>query len=426
MSWFSFFYIERGFWQLFFWVFNYFVWNSYFQFLHQRWFGIHFSAGHLLNKKGFLSVLRMFWRWGYPVMLLVLMLQSWKSTGGAITLFILWLLVGSILSVSRQTRAGLLTPENITGRMKGLRRRLLKWLLLIPMAKPDKAPFKAVKGVSLELTSGMIGLLGPNGAGKTTVMRTLCGILDQSYGKIFINGHDTALHREELQGLIGYLPQEFGTYENMTAWEFLNYQGILKNIIDKPLREQRVQYVLESVHMWERRNHKIGAYSGGMKQRIGIAMILLHLPRILVVDEPTAGLDPRERIRFRNLLVELSRERIVVFSTHIIEDISSSCNQVAVMSDGHLRYWGEPRNMMSIANGKVWQVEVNPDEVKAMTQQFVVIYHMKQGQKVRLRCLSSVKPDDRALEVKAVLEDSYLWLLKEKKDIPTLNTKTEQ
>jgi ABC-type multidrug transport system ATPase subunit len=259
----------------------------------------------------------------------------------------------------------------------------------------------------------MIGLLGPNGAGKTTIMRILCGILDQSYGKIFINGFDTASHREELQGLIGYLPQEFGTYENMTAWDFLNYQAVLKNILDKTTREQRVRYVLEAVNMWERRNNKIGSYSGGMKQRIGIAMILLHLPRILVVDEPTAGLDPRERIRFRNLLVELSRERVVVFSTHIIEDISSSCNQVAVMARGSLRYWGQPRDMMSIADGKVWQIEVNPDEVEDMTKHFTVIHHMNQGDKVRLRCLSAEKPDARAVAVNAVLEDSYLWLLKE-------------
>jgi ABC-type multidrug transport system ATPase subunit len=326
---------------------------------------------------------------------------------------VLWVLVGAVVLVSKKTRVGQLKPEMIGGWFKGIRRRFVKWIMLFPFAKEAKEPFKAVKGVSLELTSGMIGLLGPNGAGKTTVMRTLCGILDQSYGKIFINDFDTAEYREELQGLIGYLPQEFGTYENMTAWEFLNYQAILKNIVVRETREERVRYVLESVHMWERRHSKIGAYSGGMKQRIGIAMILLHLPKILVVDEPTAGLDPRERIRFRNLLVELSRERVVVFSTHIIEDISSSCNQVAVMSKGALCYWGEPRNMVTIAGGKVWQVEVASHEVEEMTRRLTVTHHMNQGENVRLRCLSSEKPDERAVEVTAVLEDSYLWLLKE-------------
>ncbi|GAO31027.1 RND multidrug efflux transporter [Geofilum rubicundum JCM 15548] len=191
-SWFSFIYVETGFWQLFFWVLYYNVLSSYFNTWHQRWVRIQLPDRHILNNQRLLKYVRYTWRLGYPVMLLVLMLQSWESTGGAITLFVLWLITGTILYSSRKTRTGQLNPENITGRMKGLRRRLVKWLMVISLAKPSKPPFKAVKGVSIELTSGMIGLLGPNGAGKTTVMRTLCGILDQSYGKIFINGHDTS------------------------------------------------------------------------------------------------------------------------------------------------------------------------------------------------------------------------------------------
>jgi len=413
LSWFSMAYLDNGFWQLVFWIINYFVVAGYFEVLHLRWIKPRYSEKNIFNRRKFLTMVRWVWRIGYPLALLILMLQNWKSKGGAVTIIVLWVLVGSVVVVSKKTRAGELKPELIRGWFKGIRHRFVKGVMLFPFAKAAKEPFKAVKGVSLELSSGMIGLLGPNGAGKTTIMRTLCGILDQSYGKIFINGFDTAEYREELQGLIGYLPQEFGTYENMTAWEFLNYQAILKNIVDKKTRDERVRYVLESVNMWERRHSKIGAYSGGMKQRIGIAMILLHLPKILVVDEPTAGLDPRERIRFRNLLVELSRERVVVFSTHIIEDISSSCNQVAVMSRGALRYWGEPRNMVTLAAGKVWQIEVAAHEVEEMTRRLTVTHHMNQGENVRLRCLSSEKPDERAVEVTAVLEDSYLWLLKE-------------
>ena len=177
-------------------------------------------------------------------------------------------------------------------------------------------------------------------------MRIICGILEQSYGSIWINGLDTRIYREELQSLIGFLPQEFGTYENMSSWEFLDYQAILKGLTDNKLREERLEYVLKAVHMYERKDDKIGSFSGGMKQRIGIALILLHLPRILVVDEPTAGLDPRERIRFRNLLVELSKDRIVIFSTHIIEDISSSCSQVVVINKGELKYFGDPTDMV--------------------------------------------------------------------------------
>ena len=237
----------------------------------------------------------------------------------------------------------------------------------------------------------MFGLLGPNGAGKSTMMRTICGILEQSYGKIWINGVDTQEKREELQGLIGYLPQEFGTYENMPAEDFLDYQAILKGLTDKQLREERIEYVLKAVHMWEKRGDKIGSFSGGMKQRIGIAQILLHLPKILVVDEPTAGLDPRERIRFRNLLVELSRERIVIFSTHIIEDISSSCNQVAVINRGRVKYHGTPMDMVHLAKDMAWQFDLSVADFEKMENKQLVTHHMRQGDQIRVRFLSKTK-----------------------------------
>jgi len=218
--------------------------------------------------------------------------------------------------------------------------------------------------------------------------------------------------REELQGLIGYLPQEFGSYENMTADEYLNYQAILKNITDVRIREERVSYVLNAVHMEDRRYEKIGSYSGGMKQRMGIALILLHLPRILVVDEPTAGLDPRERIRFRNLLVELSRERVVIFSTHIIEDISSSCNQVAVLNKGRLSYLGKPIDMTKEAEGHVWQMTLQTEDFQKFVENHLVVHHMSDGDKVRVRVISEDAPGENAVSVKPSLEDAYLWLLR--------------
>ncbi len=259
----------------------------------------------------------------------------------------------------------------------------------------------------------MFGLLGPNGAGKSTMMRTICGILEQSYGKIWINGLDTQKYREELQGLIGYLPQAFGTYENMSAWEFLDYQAILKGITDTTVRNERMEYVLKNVHMYDRRNDKIGSFSGGMKQRIGIAQILLNLPRILVVDEPTAGLDPRERIRFRNLLVELSRERIVIFSTHIIEDISSSCNQVAVINRGNLKYFGDPNDMLKIGNDLVWQFTMAAKDFENYPNKQMIIHHMRDGENIKVRCLSKGKPAENAISVSPHLEDAYLCLLKD-------------
>jgi ABC-type multidrug transport system ATPase subunit len=245
------------------------------------------------------------------------------------------------------------------------------------------------------------------------MMRIICGILEQSYGKIWINGLDTQKYREELQGLIGYLPQAFGTYENMSAWEFLDYQAILKGIRDAKIRDERLEYVLKSVHMYDRRNDKIGSFSGGMKQRIGIAQILLNLPRILVVDEPTAGLDPRERIRFRNLLVELSRERIVIFSTHIIEDISSSCNQVAVINRGDLKYFGTPNDMVNMGNGFVWQFSIPAKDFDNIADKKLIVHHMRDGENIRVRCLSKEKPQEDAISVSPHLEDAYLCLLKD-------------
>ncbi|MCK5464917.1 MAG: ATP-binding cassette domain-containing protein, partial [Bacteroidales bacterium] len=232
-----------------------------------------------------------------------------------------------------------------------------------------------------------------------------------------INGIDTQEKREELQGLIGYLPQEFGMYENLTAAGYLDYQAMLKGITDTEMRKKRIEEVLNAVHMWDSRNKKISSYSGGMKQRIGIAQVLLHLPRILVVDEPTAGLDPRERIRFRNLLVELSRDRIVIFSTHIIEDISSSCNTMAVINNGELLFNGTPGEMADIAKGKVWKVMLPAAEFEEMTKNLLVMHHMRDKDQIRVRCISPDKPFESAVEEHPLLEDAYLWLLKSSKQM---------
>lgn len=352
------------------------------------------------------------YKWGFPLMACIIFYFSWDSLFGAIFLMVLWYMGLFILYSGNKLKQGMINPTRIEGRMAGLRRGYYLAVRAIPYVGQQKNPFKALKGVSLDMRTGMIGLLGPNGAGKTTLMRIICGVLDQSYGKLFINGIDTQEKREELQGLIGYLPQEFGMYENLTAEAFLDYQAILKGIIDRETRSQRIEYVLKAVHMWERRQEPIGSYSGGMKQRIGIAMILLHLPKILVVDEPTAGLDPSERIRFRNLLVELSSERIVLFSTHIIEDISSSCNHVAVMYRGDLKYWGQPVDMVRMANGKVWQAEVDEVEFARINALYKVVHHVRVNGKIRCRCLADEQPFESAVGVTPVLEDAYLLLLR--------------
>lgn len=350
--------------------------------------------------------------WGVPAANLVYFHLEFDNTPAVVFIAILWAVSLTVFTTSRRLHSREVNIARIEGRLAGIRRAFYRLVLMIPLIGRRKRPFKALDRVSLEIGSGMFGLLGPNGAGKTTLMRVICGILDQSYGKVYINGIDTAEKREELQGLIGYLPQEFGTYENMTAREFLDYQAILRGITDRARREEMVDHVLGAVHIEERAGDRIGSFSGGMKQRVGIAQILLHLPRILVVDEPTAGLDPRERIRFRNLLVELSRDRVVIFSTHIIEDIYSSCNRVAVLDRGRLLYLDEPSKMTSTAEGKVWSFTVAPDEFERIRKEYLVVHHMRDGERIKARCLSERPPVDGASTVRPTLEDAYLWLLR--------------
>lgn len=365
------------------------------------------------NWPGFTGrMLRFLIFWGFPAFSLIFFHLSWKNIVLEVLIGLLWYLGLIVYTTSLRLVREKVNVNRIAGRFGRIRRGWYRLVQSIPLIGTRKKPFKALKGVSMEIGQGMFGLLGPNGAGKTTLMRIICGILEQSYGKIWISGVDTQAKREELQGLIGYLPQEFGMYENMTAGEYLNYQGILKGLKDPVEREKRVDYVLSSVHMIEHKDEKIGSYSGGMKQRIGIAQILLHLPRILVVDEPTAGLDPRERIRFRNLLVELSRGRVVIFSTHIIEDISSSCNMVAVLDKGDMVYLGKPEDMTQTAKGHVWQVEVGMADFDRLSEEYKVVHHMRDGQKIRVRLLAETQPLPEAIPVQPLLEDSYLWMLK--------------
>lgn len=404
LVYFIYFFLDKAFWQLFFMIC-----------LHSLLLCIVHNTGELLKgRTKLVQIIHQVLYWGFPILSSVFLYTEIATKAIAIVFIFLWFAGLFLVRVAERQKVKPVDPEGITGRFKGLRRFFYRLLLSIPFVKPKKAEFKALKGVSLTIEQGMFGLLGPNGAGKTTLMRILCGIMDQSYGKIWINGHDTTVRREELQGLIGYLPQAFGSYENMTPYEFLDYQAILRKITNKDEREARVQYVLKAVHMDEHQHKKIGSFSGGMKQRIGIAQILLHLPKILVVDEPTAGLDPLERIRFRNLLVELSRERIVVFSTHIIEDIASSCNKLAVLISGNIEYIGSPATMAQLANEKVWEFHLTPDEFESEKENYLIVHHMREGELIRVKCLSETLPRPDAVHVRANLEDAYLWLMKSK------------
>ncbi|NQU33418.1 MAG: efflux RND transporter permease subunit [Bacteroidetes bacterium] len=373
---------------------------------------------HLISSKRN-KIIRLFSRvifgsfyWLYPGIAIYSFYSIYSLPGLVIPVGIIWYLASAIKVTADNLHNNKVDVNRVKGWFKGIRKMFYRFVLVIPVLGKKKKPFKAVTGVKFDIENGMFGLLGPNGAGKSTLMRIICGILEPSYGQITINDIDLKENREELQGLIGYLPQEFGMYENMTAWDFLNYIGVLKKLYDKKTRENRVEYVLKAVHMYDNRNGKIGSFSGGMKQRIGIAQILLHLPRILVVDEPTAGLDPRERIRFRNLLVELSKDRIVIFSTHIIEDVASSCNRVAVMKKGGVVYLGKPIEMADIAKGKIWTMNLPVYEFESIKDNLTIIHHMRENDIIRVRCLSDASPVENAQSVKANLEDAYLYLLK--------------
>ena len=400
LVYFSWFYLVSGFWQLVSSAIAYYyvlaILEDFRRLIARRWF----------------DLLSRLIRYAAPLVVVIVFQMRWGNLALSILVGMLWYLVLIMGIVSVRVRQTDYEPKNI--------RALFRWFYwfvsVLPGLGRGPEKFKALKGVSLEIGTGMFGLLGPNGAGKSTMIRIICGILEQSYGKIWINGIDTQEKREELQGLIGYLPQEFGMYENMSAYAYLDYLAVLKGITDPEERKKRIRQVLDSVHMWDQRRKKIGAYSGGMKQRIGIAQVLLHLPRILVVDEPTAGLDPRERIRFRNLLVELSATRVVIFSTHIIEDISSSCNTMAVINRGEVLFNGTPREMTEIARGKVWKSSLPAEKFEELTRNMLVVHHMRDGKDVRFRSISAEKPFEDSTEESPLLEDAYLWLLKRDKE----------
>ena len=272
---------------------------------------------------------------------------------------------------------------------------------------------KALNGIDLSIEAGMFGLLGPNGAGKTTLMRILAGIVLPSSGKITVSGHDLASEkgREQVKGMLGYLPQELGMYPDLTARQFVDYMAILKGVDDDNHRKQRVGQVIEMVGLAQVADRKIKGFSGGMKRRVGIAQALVNDPRILIVDEPTAGLDPEERIRFRNLLVDLALERVVLLSTHIVEDIGQTCRDMAVLSKGKIIFRGSPLELTRAAEGRVWTV-LSQDARKPNNGLTVVsMLHMAAGVQYRL-VGADAREYPQACLAQPGLEDGYVWLMK--------------
>ena len=270
----------------------------------------------------------------------------------------------------------------------------------------------ALNNVDLTIPPGMFGLLGPNGAGKTTLMCILAGIVRPTSGTIRIGAHDggTERGRTAVKRMLGYLPQDFGVYPELNAREFLDYIAILKGLRDRTLRHKRIEALLEIVSLTQVANRKLKTYSGGMKRRIGIAQALLNDPALLIVDEPTAGLDPEERIRFRNLLSELGGNRTVLLSTHIVEDIAQTCQRLAVLKDGHLIFQGTTVAAMQEAQGKVWIITTSGYKPEG---NFTVVATLHMGTTAQYRVVGDPSPEAAAVPAEPTLEDTYVWLMRE-------------
>ena len=268
---------------------------------------------------------------------------------------------------------------------------------------------KALENVSITIRSGMYGLLGRNGAGKTSLMRILATLSVPSSGEVSINGipiKDVSKIRE----IVGYLPQDFSFYKSMSVYDAMDYLGLLSNIPDK-VRKERILTLLERVNLKENVKTKVRALSGGMKRRLGIAQALLHNPQILIVDEPTAGLDPEERIRFRNLLSDFADDRIVLLSTHIASDIESTCDGVAVLNDGRLIFHGSTGELIQQAEGKVWLITASKEMDRHIKDKYVCLNMSNMGTGVQYRILSDTPPKEKGVIQSPALEDGYMYLL---------------
>ncbi|MDQ6596103.1 ABC transporter ATP-binding protein [Bacillus salipaludis] len=271
---------------------------------------------------------------------------------------------------------------------------------------------RAVDGVSAELTNGVYGFLGANGSGKTTLMRMLATVSRPTSGTITFNGEDITKMGDRYRDVLGYLPQHIGYYRNFTVEKFLYYIASLKGI-EKNEAQQRVAELLEIVNLHDKRKVKMGKLSGGMKQRVGIAQALLNDPKILIVDEPTAGLDPKERIRFRNLLAKIANDRIVLLSTHIVSDIEYIAKEILIMKNGQLIKKETPRNLLGQIQNIVWSVPAEEAEIPSFQESFKVGNIARKPEGIELRIISEEKPADVAVNVPVNLEDLYLYYFDE-------------
>lgn len=266
---------------------------------------------------------------------------------------------------------------------------------------------KALQNVSLTIGNGMFGLLGPNGAGKSTLMRTLATLQEPDSGTATLDGLDVLNQKDEVRKILGYLPQEFGVYPKTSAVGMLNHIAMLKGVTNRKQRNELVSAMLQRVNLYQFRFKSISGYSGGMKQRFGIAQALLCNPKLLIVDEPTAGLDPSERNRFYNLLAEVGENTIVILSTHIVQDVRELCSDMTILSAGQVVYSGTPANAIEELEGRIWQRSAKKEELEELNSKFHVLSTKLVAGQPLIHVLSESEPGDGFSKVEPVLEDVY-------------------
>jgi ABC-2 type transport system ATP-binding protein len=292
--------------------------------------------------------------------------------------------------------------------LKDIRYPLKMKLSLQNISKRYNKDKYGLRDFSLEIENGIIGLLGPNGAGKSTLMKIIATISRPTEGRLQLDGQDLLKEPDYIRRFLGYLPQDFGVYDNLNAVEFLEYIAAMKGV-GGPELKKRIADLLEGVNLTEAARKPIGTYSGGMKQRVGIAQALLNDPKVLIFDEPTVGLDPEERMRFRNLISDLAQHAIVILSSHIVSDIETIADEVAIMKDGALITKGSQPEVISKAEGRVYETTISAAELAGFKQNNLVVNSMRHADGLKIRFISST-PQSLALAVPASLEDAYLYL----------------
>jgi len=271
---------------------------------------------------------------------------------------------------------------------------------------------KALNNLNLTIGNGMFGLLGPNGAGKSSLMRTIATLQDPDEGIITFNGMDVIKEKDAIKKVLGYLPQDFGVYPRISAQELLTHFAVLKGIHVKSERQEMVQFLLNQVNLYKDRKKSVHTFSGGMKQRFGIALALLGKPELIIVDEPTAGLDPAERNRFNNLLSEISENKVVILSTHIVDDVKDLCNDMAIINHGEVLVNGRPSDLIQELNGKIWEKRISKQEIEEYQASYQLITsHLNEG-KPLIHILQEEHPDNGFSNVSPDLEDVYFSAIK--------------